>query len=105
MKIKADIGTLDILIHLILWAVISIFTFGIGAMLYPYYFCRFIINRTSIEEDGKVKRFDCKINIFSNILNMLIWFVITILTLGIGYIFFIYKVWNYSLNMTDVIEE
>lgn len=45
---------------------------------------------------------DCDIDLFSDLGHVLLWFVISILTLGIGYVFYFYRVWNYALNHTRV---
>ncbi|WP_338405529.1 DUF6693 family protein [Vibrio hannami] len=55
-----------------------------------------------IDENGVERRMDCNINMFSDLGHVLLWFVISILTLGIGYIFYFYRVWNYALNNTTV---
>lgn len=45
----------------------------------------------------------CDINIFSNIGHIILWMVISFITLGIGYIFYFYRVWNYALNNSRVL--
>ncbi|MGJ7096008.1 DUF6693 family protein [Vibrio hannami] len=103
MKLKADVAILDILGHLIIWLLLSLVTLGIAMFFFPYSFSKFIINRTSvIDENGVERRMDCNINMFSDLGHVLLWFVISILTLGIGYIFYFYRVWNYALNNTTV---
>lgn len=42
MKIQANVGTIDILGHLILWFILILITFGIGAFFFPYSFSKFI---------------------------------------------------------------
>ena len=42
MRIQADVGTLDILGHLIFWFIIILITFGIGAFFFAYSFSKFI---------------------------------------------------------------
>jgi hypothetical protein len=36
MRIQADIGTIDILGHLILWFILILMTLGLGAFFFPY---------------------------------------------------------------------
>lgn len=103
MRLKANIGILDILGHLIIWLVLSLITLGIALFFFPYSFSKFIINRTSmIDENGAERKMNCDIDLFGNLGHVILWILITIITLGIGYIFYFYRVWNYALNHTDV---
>ncbi|WP_298943549.1 DUF6693 family protein [uncultured Psychromonas sp.] len=103
MKIQADVATIDILGHLILWFIITFITFGIGAFFFPYSFSKFIINRSElIDEQGRPRKMVCNTDLFGNVGHVILWMIISIITLGLGYAFYFYKVWNYSLNHTTI---
>ncbi|MEC7120158.1 MAG: DUF6693 family protein [Pseudomonadota bacterium] len=104
MKIKANIAILDIAGHLLIWLILSIITLGIAIFFFPYSFAKFIINRTSIidEHTGATRQISCQINIFGDLGHVILWIIISILTLGIGYIFYFYRVWNYALNHSQI---
>ena len=103
-RTQANVGTLEIIVHLLLWLILSFLTIGIALFFLPYSFSKFIINRTLIiEADGSKRRMQCNTNIFGEIWHIILWIVITILTLGFGYLFYTYKVWNYSLNNTEIL--
>ncbi|MEO9496633.1 MAG: DUF6693 family protein [Vibrio splendidus] len=103
MKLKADITVLDIIGHLLIWLVLSIVTFGIALFFFPYSFCKFIINRASvIDEHGIERGLSCNIDLLGDLGHVILWAIISLFTLGIGYIFYFYKVWNYALNNTTV---
>ena len=103
MRIQADVGTLDILGHLILWFIITLITFGIGAFFFAYSFSKFIINRSElIDDQGVSRRMSCNTDVFGNIGHVILWIIISIITFGLGYAFYFYKVWNYSLNNTTI---
>lgn len=103
MKIKADLSILDIIGHLIVWVVLSIITLGIALFFFPYSFSRFVINRTSVVDAAGVERkMVCDINLFSNIGHIILWMLISLVTFGLGYIFYFYRVWNYALNNSRV---
>lgn len=103
MKIKADLSILDIIGHLIVWVVLSIITLGIALFFFPYSFSRFVINRTSVVDPAGVERkMVCDINLFSNIGHIILWMLISLVTFGLGYIFYFYRVWNYALNNSRV---
>ena len=68
MNIKADVGTFDILGHLILWFVIIMITLGIGAFFFAYSFSKFIINRTElIDQHGVTHKLKCDVDLFGSI--------------------------------------
>ena len=100
MNIKADLSILDIIGHLLIWVLLTIITFGIALFFFPYSFGLFEINRTSVVDNatGVERKMVCDINIFSNVGHIILWMVISFLTLGLGYIFYFYRVWNYALN-------
>ncbi len=103
MRIRANVGVLDILVHLIIWVLLSLITFGIALFFYPYSFAKFIINRSElIDENGVPKAMICDTDLFGNIGHVIVWIIISIVTLGFGYVFYFYKVWNYSLNNTRI---
>lgn len=104
MNIKANLSIFDIIGHLLLWLVLSILTLGVALFFFPYSFARFVINRTSVVDQttGAERKMVCDINIFSNIGHIILWILISLVTFGIGYIFYVYRVWNYALNNSRV---
>lgn len=103
MKIKADVAVFDILAHLFIWFILTLLTLGIALLFFPYSFAKFIINRTRlVDEFGRERKMVCNIDMFSDLGHVILWFVISILTLGVGYFFYVYRVWNYALNNTRV---
>ncbi|GAM76142.1 hypothetical protein JCM19241_440 [Vibrio ishigakensis] len=83
MKLKADIAVMDILGHMIVWFLLTIITFGIALLFFPYSFAKFVINRTSVvDEFGNQRRMVCDIDLFGNIGHVVLWFFITIFTLA-----------------------
>ena len=103
MRIQADVATLDILGHIIIWFILILITFGIAAFFFPYSFSKFILNRSQlIDEQGIPRKMICHTDMFGNIGHVILWIIISIITLGLVYAFYFYKVWNYSLNNTTI---
>lgn len=100
MRLKADIAIIDIIGHIILWLILSFLTLGLALFFFPYSFARFIIDRTALcdPDSGIERRLHCDIDIFSNLGHIILWMIISLLTFGLGYIFYFYRVWNYALN-------
>ncbi len=103
MRLKADIAIFDIIGHLILWLLLSIITFGIALFFLPYSFSKFVLNRSSLVDSNGVERcMNCNIDIFSDLGHVIVWMIITLFTLGLGYFFYAYRVWNYAINNTTI---
>ncbi|GAB4301489.1 MAG: hypothetical protein Kow0096_22380 [Thiohalomonadaceae bacterium] len=101
MKIKANVRALDIFVHLVIWFLLSLITLGIALFFFPYSFAKFIINRSElIDDNGVARQLQCNTDMWGNIGHIVIWILITLVTLGFGYAFYFYKVWGYSLNNT-----
>jgi len=100
--IKANVSAGAIFGHLLWWVLIIVVTGGIGLLFFPYSCAKFILNRTVIDVDGESRTFVCEFDFTHLIGHFVIWFFICILTAGIGYFFYIYKVWNYALSHTSV---
>lgn len=103
MRVRCNVGVGSIIVHIIMWFFLSIITFGIALFFFPYSFAKLIINASELtDETGFNQPFICETDMFGNLGHVIIWAIISILTLGIGYAFYFYKVWNYSLNNTRV---
>jgi hypothetical protein len=103
MKIQANVGTFDILGHCVIWIVLILITFGIALFFFPYSFSKFILDRSElVDEHGVTKRIICHTDLFGNVGHVILWIFLTIITFGLGYFFYFYKVWNYSLNNTTI---
>jgi uncharacterized membrane protein YjgN (DUF898 family) len=103
-RIKADISVGRILGHIIIWVVLTIITVGIAAFFYPYAFATLVVNRCSIiDSQGRVSRLKCELNVFSQLGHIILWFLLTLITCGIAFFFYLFKVFNYVLNNTTVV--
>lgn len=106
LKLKSDLTVGDIIGHGIIWILLSIVTLGLALFVFPYYMQRFIISRTSVLDDSgrRVGRLVCTIDLASIIGNIVIWAIISIITLGIGYLIFLYKINAHCMNHTKVVD-
>ena len=98
MQFQSTVSVLDILGHGLLWIVIIIITIGIGLFFYPYSFAKFVLNRSSVTIDGGVRQVRCELDLASQIGHILLWILLTLVTLGLAYPFYLYKVWALAVN-------
>lgn len=99
---KANFGFGDILAHLVIWILIIVFTAGIGLFFFPYSFAKFVLNRSQVHTHSAVYQIKCDLDIFSQLGHIILWILISIVTLGIGYLFYLYGVWRITLRHTHL---
>lgn len=102
--IKCDLGLGEIVGQLLIWLLLSIITLGIAAFFLPYYMLKLPINRcTLVTPDGRnAGRLHVDFSFGDIIGHMLIWIILTIITLGLGYFVYWYYVFRRLLNATTV---
>lgn len=104
IRIGHDINIFDALGHVMMWVVISIVTLGFGFMLFPYSFAKHVLNRTYLEQGGqRIGKFKCEIDLGSQLGHAFIWFLLSIVTLGLAYVVYFYEVWGFALSKTEVV--
>ncbi|WP_422641374.1 DUF6693 family protein [Xenorhabdus beddingii] len=107
-KLKSELGILEIILHLIVWLLIILFTFGLGAFVFPYYMTRFIINRTQVidRNSGRtIGRLTCDINLVQIMGYVIIWAILSFITLGLLYFVYLYKITMSCINHTRIVSE
>jgi Bacterial protein of unknown function (DUF898) len=104
-RLICEFNLLESIGYLILWALICIITLGIGLFVAPYYFYKAFLNKSWIcnARGEKIYRLHCEINIMEMIGHIILWILITIVTLGIGLIFYYFSTLKSCLNKTTLI--
>ena len=103
---KSELGLVDIIGHFVLWVLLTIVTLGLALFVYPYYLFRFIISKTYVvDADGKkYGRLICSIDLASIIGNVVLWIIITLITFGLAYFIFTYKILAHCMNHTRIVD-
>lgn len=104
-QLKSELGFMDVLGHVIIWILLTLVTFGLALFVFPYYMQRFIISKTYAYNDQgqRVGRLVCTIDLASMIGNIILWAIISIITFGIGYLVFMYKITAHCMSHTKVV--
>lgn len=106
ISLKCEYSLLSAILYIIIWIIISMLTFGIGLYFATYYFYRAIINKTYVlNADGeRIGRLQCELGLGGMIGHILLWIVITILTLGVGLIFYMFRTLRLCLSRTRMVQ-
>ena len=102
--LKCEFGLLEAFGHVILWVILIVITFGLGAFVAPYYLAKAPINQTYVLglNGEKIGRLYVDFNLGQIILHALVWFLLSIITFGIAYIVYWFAVIRKLLNMSVV---
>ena len=98
-RIYTKLTMMEVLGHLIIWAVISVITFGIGALFWPYAAAKLILNSIVIEN----RPVRCDIGVGGQIGHIILWGILIFFTLGIAFPFYIYGVMRTAINASRIV--
>lgn len=103
-RLQCDFSIMDAILNALLWFILTIITIGLAAFLFPYYLPKAVLNKTQVVDlDGhRVGKMVCDISVGGVILNALLWWFLTIITLGLAYFVYIYRVYRILLNETRI---
>ncbi len=103
--LSTDLSVGDAIGHAIIWIVLSIFTLGFALMLYPYSLAKYVIGKTYLlDENGRrSKRFKCDLGFTGNLGHAVVWFLLSLITFGLAYFIYIYRVWVYAIGKTSLV--
>lgn len=101
---KCEFSLLEAFVAVILWAIITVVTFGIGAFFAVYYFYKAVINSTYMinAEGQKVGRYECQLGLGDILVHIIIWVFLSIITFGIAMLFYFFTTLRLCLNHTVV---
>jgi uncharacterized membrane protein YjgN (DUF898 family) len=104
-KFRCDFSVGDAIGVSILWVLITIVTLGLALFVLPYYLPKLVINKTMVlagdgSELGKLR---CDLTLSSMVGNAFLWLILTIITLGLAYVVYVFRVQRVVLNETKII--
>ena len=103
-KLKSDISIINIIGNVIIWILLTIVTLGLAMFVYIYFYNKLVINHTFIldKDDKKIGKLSCEIGVGQAIGHGLMWFLITVVTFGLGMFLYMYKANAYVMSQTKV---
>ena len=105
MRMQCEYSLIEALGAVVIWIILTLVTFGIASFFAVYYFYKAIINKTYLvnSEGQKVGKYECQLNFAEIVGHIIIWIIISIVTFGIGFIFYFFTTLRLCLNKTVVI--
>ena len=104
-RITVSFTMMDVIGHIIIWLIISTVTLGIGLFFWPYAAAKMIINGITIYDssDTRVGKLQCQLSAGQQIGHIILWLVISVVTFGIGFPFYLFGVARTALNKTEIV--
>ncbi len=104
-RIRAEFTMMDVLGHLLIWAIITVVTLGIGIFFWPYAACRLVLNGIAIYDasGARLGRLRCNLSAGQQIGHILLWTVLSLVTVGLAVPFYLFGVVRTAVNSTDVV--
>lgn len=101
-QLKAGYTVGGVLGHIIIWILLSVITFGIAAFFWPYAAAKLIINDAKMYDNSgaEIGRLKCNLTFGGQIGHILLWILISIITLGIALPFYFYGVGKKAIDNT-----
>ncbi|MBY8916447.1 hypothetical protein KUG85_13960 [Nitratireductor sp. L1-7-SE] len=105
VRLRCNYSIMEATGYIIIWAVVSIVTLGIGAFFAIYYFYKSIINKTYLinREGHAIARLECELNLAEIIGHVILWIILTVVTLGIGLLFYMFRTLRLCMNKTRMV--
>ena len=103
--VKTSLSMMDVLGHLIIWLLISVITLGIGLFFWPYAAAKLIINSVELEDGRRssIGRLQCDFSFGSQIGHIILWILLSVVTLGLAYPFYLFGVARTVIDNTRIV--
>ena len=104
-RLRNDFSVGDAIGYSILWIILVICTLGLALFVLPYYFTKTVINKTAVLDDrgAEIGRLSCNLTLGTMIGNAIIWLLLTLVTLGLAYLVYVWRVNRIVLSETSIV--
>lgn len=103
-RLKCNFSIVEAIGSIILWILLSIISFGLALIVFPYYLNKAVINKTEVLDasGNAVGRLNCTFNIGHSIGHVIIWLILILITFGLAAFPYVYRVLRVLLNETHI---
>lgn len=101
-RLRCNLTFMDSLLFLIGWSILTFITCGLAAPFFVFSLIKYIINRSSLVEDGRERSLNCRMSLGSDFMFLLGWTLLTIVTVGLASPFFAFSLIKYAINSTEI---
>ena len=104
-RLRSELDAFQVIGHIVLWAVISMVTLGVGLLFFPYAVAKLILGSIVLtDENGQsTARLRCDINVLEQVGHGVIWLLIIIFSGGLATPFYIFALAHMAIKRTYII--
>lgn len=95
----------DIIVHVLVWFGLTLVTCGVALFLFPYSLSKLVLDRAYVldERGQRIGKLECPSDLGGDIVHAIVWWFLTVVTLGIAGFFYAYKVQSTVLSRTRLV--
>lgn len=103
-RLKCSFSSVEAIGSIVIWVVLTLITFGLALLVFPYYLNRAVINKTEILDGAgrTIGRLNCTFNVGHSIGHVIVWGILILITFGLASFVYVYRVLRVVLNETRV---
>jgi len=101
-RFKCNLTFFQSLFFILGWMVITFITVGLAAPFFIFSLIKYIVNRSVITEGGIEKPLVCRLSIGEDLLFLIGWTLLIVVTCGLASPFFIFSLIKYTINRTEI---
>lgn len=103
-RLSLELGIGEVIGHLIVWLILTVVTLGFAAFLFPYALGEKLLNRTVVigPSGAPIGRLSCSAPLGARAIHALAWWVLTIISLGVAGVFYLYGVGRNLIDSTTL---
>jgi len=101
-QVKCNVTFGESILFLLGWFLLAIITFGLATPFFILSFSKYIINRSTVVDNGTERRMTSTLSIGSDTLYLIGWTILTLITFGIAGIFFIFSLAKRVMNSIEI---
>ena len=107
MRLRSELTLGTVWTHFLVWLLVSAFTLGLGWIVVSGHFFKMLLNSTIILDAGgnRVGHLECSYDVEADPVRILRWVLFSIVTLGIGLLFYSFRAGKLALSETRVVWE
>ena len=104
-RLRSELTAIQVIGHVVIWLIITIFTLGIAGLFWPYAAFKLIIDSIVLSDEmgHSPARLRCSISFGEQIGHAILWAIAIVLTGGLAAPVYLFAVAHTAINRTELI--
>ena len=104
-RMRSEMTIAQVVGHVVIWLIVTMITFGIGAFFWPYATAKLIIESIVITDEfgGNTARPRCAVKFGEQVGHALLWLILIVVTGGIAAPFYLFAVAHIAIGRSELV--